>query len=328
LPTTPWSVNKEGRGPVWSNSLFEDNAEFGMGFRLTVDKQSEFAREMVAAHRDVVGDVLAGELLAADQSTEKGIADQRARVAELKQRLAGCSEPWARLLDGAADMLVKRSVWIMGGDGWAYDIGYGGLDHVLASGRNVNVLVLDTQVYSNTGGQASKATPRGAVARFAAAGKGLPKKDLGMIAMSYGNIYVAQIAMGASDAQTVRAIVEAEAYDGPSLIIAYSHCIQQGLNTTFGLTQQKLAVDSGAWVLYRYNPVLALEGKNPLALDCKAPKIPLKDYVYNETRFSSLVQVDEARAEMLLHEAEEDVQNRWKQYEQLASLSYEAAKNA
>ena len=220
-------------------------------------------------------------------------------------------------------MLVNRSIWIIGGDGWAYDIGYGGLDHVLASGRNVNVLVLDTQVYSNTGGQASKATPRGAVARFAAAGKPLPKKDLGMIAISYGNIYVAQVAMGANDAQTVRAFLEAEAYPGPSLIIAYSHCIQQGLNTTFGLSQQKLAVDSGAWPLYRFNPTLAAEGKNPLTLDSKAPKIPLKDYVYNETRYSSLVRVNEERAEMLLKLAQQDVLSRWKQYEQLAAMDVE-----
>jgi pyruvate-ferredoxin/flavodoxin oxidoreductase len=319
LPTTPWSVDKNGRGPAWSNSLFEDNAEFGLGFRLTLDKHNEFAREMVHAHRDVLGDVLADEILAADQASEKGIADQRARVAVLQQKLAGRMEPWAVQLASVADALVKRCVWIMGGDGWAYDIGYGGLDHVLASGRDVNVLVLDTQVYSNTGGQASKATPRAAVARFAAGGKGLPKKDLGMIAMSYGTIYVAQVAMGANDNHTVRAILEAEAYPGPSLVIAYSHCIQQGLNLIHGLSQQKLAVESGAWPLYRFNPALAAEGKNPLSLDSKAPKIPLKDYVYNETRYSSLVQRDEERAEMLLKLAQEDVNDRWKMYERLAT---------
>jgi pyruvate-ferredoxin/flavodoxin oxidoreductase len=324
LPTTPWSVNKDGRGPSWSNSLFEDNAEFGLGFRLTIDKQNEFARELIQAHRDVVGDELTNGLVAADQSNEKGIAEQRARVAELKSRLAGNDESWARQLLSVADMLVKRSVWIMGGDGWAYDIGYGGLDHVLASGRNVNILVLDTQVYSNTGGQASKATPRAAVARFAAAGKSLPKKDLGMIAMTYGNIYVAQVAMGANDGQTVRAILEAEAYDGPSLVIAYSHCIQQGIDTVKGLTEQKLAVDTAAWPLYRFNPDLAGQGKNPLTLDSKAPKIPLKDYVYNETRYSSLARVDEERAEMLLELAQQDVLNRWKQYEQLAAANGEA----
>jgi pyruvate-ferredoxin/flavodoxin oxidoreductase len=320
LPTTPWAIDKNGRGPAWSNSLFEDNAEFGLGFRLTLDKQNEFAREMVHTHRNVLGDVLAGEILAAGQTSEKGIAEQRARVAALKQKLAGNTEPWAAQLASVADALVKRSVWIMGGDGWAYDIGYGGLDHVLASGRDVNVLVLDTQVYSNTGGQASKATPRAAVARFAAGGKSVPKKDLGMIAISYGTIYVAQVAMGASDAQTVRAILEAEAYPGPSLIIAYSHCIQQGFNLIHGMTQQKLAVDSGAWPLYRYNP-LAAGGKNPLTLDSKAPKIPLKDYVYNESRYKSLVQRDEERAEMLLKLAQEDVNSRWKQYERLAAAN-------
>ena len=323
LPTTPWAVAKDGRGPAWSNSLFEDNAEFGLGFRLTIDKQTEFARETIQAHRDVLGDVLVDELLAADQSTEKGLAEQRARVAALKQKLAGVSESWAVMLDSIAEMFVKRSVWIMGGDGWAYDIGYGGLDHVLASGRDVNVLVLDTQVYSNTGGQASKATPRAAVARFAAGGKGIPKKDLGMIAMSYGTIYVAQVAMGSNDNQTVRALLEAEAYPGPSLVIAYSHCIQQGLNLIHGMSQQKLAVDSGAWPLYRYNPALAADGKNPLSLDSKAPKIPLKDYVYNETRFSSLVSRDEERAEMLLKLAQEDVLSRWRQYEQMAAMTFE-----
>jgi len=322
LPTTPWSVNKEGRGPAWSNSLFEDNAEFGLGFRLTIDKQTEFARELVQANRDLIGDVLADGLLSADQSTEKGIAEQRERVAALKTKLSEIANRKSQIANllGVADMLVKRSVWIMGGDGWAYDIGYGGLDHVLASGRDVNVLVLDTQVYSNTGGQASKATPRAAVARFAAAGKPLAKKDLGMIAMSYGSIYVAQVAMGANDNQTVRAILEAEAYPGPSLVIAYSHCIQQGLNLIHGLNQQKLAVDSGAWPLYRYNPALAADGKNPLTLDSKAPKIPLKDYVYNESRYFSLAQRDEARAEMLLKLAQADVQARWKQYEQLAGM--------
>jgi pyruvate-ferredoxin/flavodoxin oxidoreductase len=324
LPTTPWAINKEGRGPAWANSLFEDNAEFGMGFRLTIDKQNEFARELVQANRGLIGGELADGLLNADQSTEKGIADQRERVAALKAKFASIPNiqyPLSSLLS-VADMLVRRSVWIMGGDGWAYDIGYGGLDHVLASGRDVNVLVLDTQVYSNTGGQASKATPRAAVARFAAGGKGLAKKDLGMIAMSYGSIYVAQVAMGANDNQTVRALLEAEAYPGPSLVIAYSHCIQQGLNLIHGLNQQKLAVDSGAWPLYRYNPALVAEGKNPLTLDSKAPKIPLKDYVYNETRYSSLAQRDEDRAEMLLKLAQEDVLARWKQYEQMAAMSF------
>ncbi len=321
LPTTPWAVNKEGRGPAWSNSLFEDNAEFGLGFRLTLDKQLEFAAELLDAHRDVIGDVLATEMLGADQSTEKGIAEQRERVATLKQTLTGHREPWAVQLSSLADALVKRSVWIVGGDGWAYDIGYGGLDHVLASGRNVNVLVLDTQVYSNTGGQSSKATPRAAVARFAAAGKPLPKKDLGAIAMTYGTIYVAQVAMGASDQQTVRAFLEAEAYPGPSLIIAYSHCIAHGIDMSKGMNQQKLAVDSGHWPLYRFNPTLAEAGQNPLTLDSKAPKIPLRDYIYNETRYSMLVRSDEERAEMLLKLAQSDVDKRWKQYEMLAAAA-------
>jgi pyruvate-ferredoxin/flavodoxin oxidoreductase len=219
-------------------------------------------------------------------------------------------------------MLVKRSVWILGGDGWAYDIGYGGLDHVLASGRNVNVLVLDTQVYSNTGGQMSKATPRGAVARFAAAGKPQPKKDLGMIAMTYGNIYVAQVAMGANDTQTVKAFLEAESYDGPSLIIAYSHCINQGFNLRYGFDQQQAAVDSGAWVLYRYDPRRIAEGANPLRLDSKAPKIPFKDFAYNETRFKMLTQSDPERAAALLELAQKDVNSRWRLYEQMAALDY------
>ena len=322
LPTTPWAQDKNGRGPAWANSLFEDNAEFGMGFRLTIDKHNEFARELVHAHRDLLGDVLADGLLGADQSNEKGITEQRARVAALKAKLEGVTEPWAVQLNSLADMLVKRSVWIMGGDGWAYDIGYGGLDHVLASGLDINVLVLDTQVYSNTGGQASKATPRAAVARFAAGGKPISKKDLGAIAVSQGTIYVAQVAMGASDNQTIKAFLEAEAYPGPSLIIAYSHCIAHGINMTLGMGEQKLAVDSGAWPLYRYNPASTAEGKNPLLLDSKAPKIPLKDYIYNETRFSSLAKRDEERAEMLLKLAQEDVLARWRQLEQMAAMSF------
>ncbi len=323
LPTTPWAQDKNGRGPAWSNSLFEDNAEFGMGFRLTIDKQNEFARELVQAHRDVLGDVLVDGLLSADQGSEKGIAEQRERVAALKAKLADLTASWAVQLNSIADMLVKRSVWIMGGDGWAYDIGYGGLDHVLASGLDVNVLVLDTQVYSNTGGQASKATPRAAVARFAAGGKPISKKDLGAIAMSQGTIYVAQVAMGASDNQTVKAFLEAEAYHGPSLIIAYSHCIAHGINMTLGMGEQKLAVDSGAWPLYRYNPTNFVEGKNPLSLDSRAPKIPLKDYIYNETRYSSLAKRDEERAEMLLKLAQGDVLARWKQLEQMAAMTFE-----
>jgi pyruvate-ferredoxin/flavodoxin oxidoreductase len=324
LPTTPWAIDHNGRGPVWSNSLFEDNAEFGFGFRLTVDKQAEYARELVERLQDVIGDSLVGALLSAEQVTESDIAEQRARVDELKAKITDLETPEALQLKSLADMLVKRSVWVLGGDGWAYDIGYGGLDHVLASGRDFNVLVLDTQVYSNTGGQMSKATPRAAVAKFAAAGKPLPKKDLGLITTTYGNIYVAQVAMGANDTQAVRAFVEAESYPGPSLIIAYSHCIAHGYNLRLGFDQQKLAVDSGAWVLYRFDPRRADEGLNPFQLDSKAPKIPLRDYAYNETRFKMLTQTMPQEAERLLGLAQKDVTERWHKYEQLASLEYRA----
>ena len=322
LPTTPWSVNAEGRGPAWSNSLFEDNAEFGLGMRLTLDKQQEYARELLPKFSDKLGENLVTEILEADQSNETGIAAQRERVDLLKQHLAGADDPLSKDLLSLADVLVKKSVWIVGGDGWAYDIGYGGLDHVLAMGRNVNILVLDTEVYSNTGGQASKATPRAAVAKFAAKGKGLPKKDLGMIAMSYGYVYVAKIAMGASDQQTLRAFMEADAYDGPSLIIAYSHCIAHGYDLIKGLEQQKLAVQSGFWPLFRYNPDLVEEGKNPLLIDSKKPTISFSDYAYNETRYRMLLQSDEKRAEMLMKLAEEDVDSRWELYQQMAAMHY------
>ncbi|UCC89302.1 MAG: pyruvate:ferredoxin (flavodoxin) oxidoreductase [Anaerolineales bacterium] len=321
LPTTPYTANKDGRGPAWSNSLFEDNAEFGLGMRLTLDKQAEYARELVARWRDLIGPELADDLLSADQSDDAGIEAQRQRVAELKAKLAqGNQDPGLRDLVSLADALVEKSVWIVGGDGWAYDIGYGGLDHVLASGRNVNVLVLDTEVYSNTGGQASKATGLGAVAKFAAGGKPTPKKDLGLMAMSYGNVYVAQVAMGANDAHTVRTFLEAEAYNGPSLIIAYSHCIAHGIDMAKGMYQQKLAVDSGYWPLYRYNPSLRAEGENPLKLDSKAPKIPLKDYVYNETRYRMLTQSNPQAAKRLLAQAQEVVKERWQKYEQMARM--------
>ncbi len=320
LPTTPWTVNAEGRGPTWSNSLFEDNAEFGLGMRLTLDKQNEYARELVASMRDVIGPELADALLEAEQSDEAGIAAQRQRVAELKARLAGLEHREARDLASVAAALIKKSVWIMGGDGWAYDIGYGGLDHVLASGRNVNVLVLDTEVYSNTGGQASKATGLGAVAKFAAGGKPTPKKDLGMMVMTYGSVYVAQVAMGANDAHTIKAVLEAEAYDGPSLIIAYSHCIAHGIDMSRGLEQQKLAVESGYWPLYRYNPALKAEGKNPLQLDSKPPQIPLQDYVYNETRYRMLVKSNPDAAAHLLALAQKAVEERWQRYQHLANM--------
>ena len=325
LPTTPWAFNAEGRGPAWSNSLFEDNAEFGLGFRLTLDKQNEYARELLQQLTDEIGGDLVNALLNADQSTEAGVAEQRERVKALKAKLQGVDTPAVSDMLSLADVLVRKSVWIMGGDGWAYDIGYGGLDHVLASGRNVNVLVLDTEVYSNTGGQMSKSTPRGAVARFAAGGKPLPKKDLALLAISYGNIYVAKVAMGASDAQTMKAFMEAEAYDGPSLIIAYSHCIQQGIDMALGLEQQKLAVTSGHWPLFRYNPALAAEGKNPFTLDSKAPSISLDKYIYNETRYTVLVQKNEEAAERLLDLAKEDVKARWRWYEQLAAMKYNGA---
>jgi len=322
LPTTPWAINKSGRGPSWSNSLFEDNAEFGMGMRLTLDKQIEYARELLGQLAGLVGDDLAASILEADQSTEVGINEQRERVEALKARLQGLMTPQSKDLFSLADKLVRKSVWIVGGDGWAYDIGYGGLDHVLASGRNVNVLVLDTEVYSNTGGQSSKATPLGAVAKFAAQGKGIPRKDLGLIAMSYGYVYVAQVAMGASDQQTLSAFLEADAYDGPSLIIAYSHCIAHGIDMRKGLDQQKLAVQTGFWPLYRFNPDLAAQGKNPLSIDSREPSVPLDQYIYNETRYRMLLQTDEQRAEMLLKQAQENVKSRWSYYKQLAAMSY------
>ncbi len=322
LPTTPWAVNKEGRGPSWSNSLFEDNAEFGLGMRLTLDKQAEFAEELVRNLAGELGDTLVDELLNADQKSDAGINAQRERVAVLKQKLAGIKDNNARLLEGVADYLVRKSVWIMGGDGWAYDIGYGGLDHVLASGRNVNVLVLDTEVYSNTGGQASKSTPRAAVAKFAAKGKNLPKKDLGLIAMAYGYVYVAKVAMGYNDQQTLRAMLEADAYDGPSLVIAYSHCIAHGIDMRKGLDQQRLAVASGIWPMYRYNPALIDEGKNPLQIDSKDPTVPVEEYAYKETRYRMLMQSDEARAELLMKNAREDVRKRWELYKQMAMIQY------
>jgi pyruvate-ferredoxin/flavodoxin oxidoreductase len=324
LPTTPWAVDASGRGPAWSNSLFEDNAEFGLGMRLTLDKHNEYARELLQIE-DIVkrlGADLVNALRTADQSSEAGIDAQRLRVAELKRKLASFKDPQSMDLLSIADSLVKRSVWIIGGDGWAYDIGYGGLDHVLASGRNVNVLVLDTEVYSNTGGQASKSTPRAAVAKFAMSGKGLPKKDLGLIAMAYGYVYVARVAMGFNDQQTLKAFLEAESYDGPSLIIAYSHCIQQGYDMVHGLEQQKLAVQSGAWPVYRYDPRLVREGKNPLVIESKEPSIPLSQYAYNESRYKMLTQMDEVRAEELMKAAQQDVKSRWKLYQQMAAMHY------
>ena len=319
LPTTPGTVNPEGRGPAWSNSLFEDNAEFGLGMRLAIDKQQQMARELVEQMKAEIGEHLAAGILNADQSDEPGIYEQRQRVEELKRKLATMNTPDAQRLLSLADMLVKKSVWIMGGDGWAYDSGYGGLDHVLASGKNVNILVLDTEVYSNTGGQMSKATPRAAVAKFAAAGKPMGKKDLGRIAMQYGNVYVAQVAMGYNDAQTVRAFMEVESYDGPSLIIAYSHCIAHGINMTKGMTHQKLAVECGHWPIYRFDPRLVAQGKNPLKLDSKPPKITFEEYAYMETRFRMLTKSHPEEAKRLLELAQKDVEERWKALEELAA---------
>ncbi|HKG22665.1 MAG TPA: pyruvate:ferredoxin (flavodoxin) oxidoreductase [Blastocatellia bacterium] len=324
LPTTPYTVNSEARGPAWSNSLFEDNAEFGLGMRMALDQQNAYARQMIGRMRELIGTALSDSLLNADQSSEEGIKIQRECVSALRAKLKGRPEPEARDLLSVADSLVKKSVWIVGGDGWAYDIGYGGLDHVLASGQNVNVLVLDTEVYSNTGGQASKATPLGAVAKFAAGGKPTPKKDLGMMAIRYENVYVAQVAMGANDLQTLKAIIEAEAHDGPSLIIAYSHCIAHGIDMSRGMGQQKLAVESGHWPLYRYDPRLAADGKNPFQLDSKEPTIPLKEYIYTEGRYRMLQKSDPAAAKYLLGQAEQAVQERLRHYRQMAEMKQRA----
>ncbi len=322
LPTFPYTKDKNGRGPAWCNSLFEDNAEFGFGYRLTIDKQAEFARELLTGLAGKVGEQLVKGILEADQRTEAGIAAQRDRIAALKTKLQAIESPEAARLRALADFLVKKSVWILGGDGWAYDIGYGGLDHVLASGRNVNVLVLDTEVYSNTGGQMSKSTPIGAVAKFAAAGKPLPKKDMGMLFMIYGNIYIARVAMGYNDLQVIRAMVEADAYDGPSIIIAYAHCIAHGIDMAEGLLTQKAAVDSGHYPLFRFNPALAAEGKNPLKLDSKPPKIALEDFVYQQTRFKMLTKMMPERAKELLALAKKDIAQRWRLYEQWAAMEY------
>ena len=321
LPTTPYTVNRDGRGPAWANSLFEDNAEFGLGFRLAVDRLAARARRLLGRLAPALGTDLTRDLLAADQTTDAGIAAQRTRVALLRRRCADLAAPDARRLERVADYLVYKSVWIVGGDGWAYDIGYGGLDHVLASGRDVNILVLDTEVYSNTGGQQSKATPRGAAAKFAAAGKATPKKDLALLAMTYRNVYVAQVAFGAKDTQTVHALLEADAYPGPSLIVAYSPCIAHGYDLVHGAEQQKLAVETGYWPLFRYDPRRGAEGKNPLILDSAPPKGDLERFLYNETRFRMVESADPERARRLLEEIRHDVQVKYRLYEQLAHLN-------
>ena len=318
LPTTPWTTGPDGRGPAWSNSLFEDNAEFGLGFRLTADQHAELARNRLAELREAVGAGLADDILGAPQLTESQLSAQHDRVAELKRRLDGLDGPAADLRS-VVDHLLRRSVWIVGGDGWAYDIGSGGLDHVLASGRNVNVLVLDTEVYSNTGGQSSKATPLGAVAKFAAAGKTMPKKDLALQAIAYGYVYVARVAMGADPQQTLRAFREAEAYDGPSLIIAYSHCIAHGIEMRDGLGQQYRAVASGYWPLVRYDPMVRAAGGNPFLLDSPRPRIALADYTQRELRYRSLANAHPAEAERLGILAQEAVDQRWDTYEEMAT---------
>jgi len=324
LPTTPWTKNQDGRGPAWANSLFEDNAEFGFGYRLTLDKHTEFAGEMLKTFSATMGDQLINDVINADQSTAAAIDAQRARVEAIRVKLRSEKSPTAKQLLSVIDCLVKRSVWMVGGDGWAYDIGYGGLDHVLASGRDVNILVLDTEVYSNTGGQMSKSTPRGAVAKFAAGGKKLNKKDMGLLALSYGHVYVARVAMGANPRQTLRAIVEAEQYPGPSLILAYSHCIAHGIEMADGLKQQKLAVESAHWPLYRYNPSLLGTGKNPFSLDSKPPSISLREYAYNEVRYRMLTHSNPDEAQRLMKLAQEDVKERWAIHQELVKR-YEPA---
>jgi len=325
LPSTPYTTNAQGLGPAWSNSLFEDNAEFGLGFRLTIDKHEEQARQLLKQMNGSIENGLREDILNADQSTEPGIFEQRERIGELKKLLEKTDGKDAKMLYSLADYLVRKSVWIFGGDGWAYDIGYGGVDHVLASGRDVNILVMDTEVYSNTGGQCSKATPLGAVAKFASAGKRVGKKDLGLMAVSGGGAYVARVAMGASDMQMMKAIVEAERYPGPSIIIAYSHCIAHGYDMKHGLKQQKLAVDSGYWPLFRFDPTKMDEAENPFQLDSKAPKISLKDYAYNEMRYLMLAKSQPKIAKELMTQAQKEVHEQWRVYEQMEQV-YEPEK--
>ncbi len=326
LPTTPWSTNEDGRGPTWINSLFEDNAEFGLGLRLALDQKRDYAESLLRELAPKVGESLVEGLLEADASSEESILRQRERVAELRSRLAGVNGSTthaANTLSAIADVLVNRSVWIVGGDGWAYDIGFGGLDHVLTTGRDVNILVLDTGVYSNTGGQMSKATPRAAVAKFAAGGKPARKKDLGMLAVSYGNVYVAQVAMGSNPAQTVRVFSEAESYRGPSLILAYSHCIAHGIDMSTSMTHQKEIVQTGFWPLYRYDPREAHAGKRPFRLDCRKPTKPFKELAMKEARFAMLARTNPEHAEYLFDLAQRDIDDQWHYYEQMAGVERE-----
>jgi pyruvate-ferredoxin/flavodoxin oxidoreductase len=319
LPTTPWTKNREGRGPAWSNSLFEDNAEFGLGMRVALDAQREYARHLLDHMRGSLDNQLIDDLLLSPQRTEAEIAAQRDRIGSLKLALPALPDPRAQDLLAVADALAKKSVWLIGGDGWAYDIGFGGLDHVLSGTWDVNILVLDTEVYSNTGGQASKSTPLGAVAKFASGGKATPKKDLGWLAMGYGHAYVAQIAMGASDSHTVQVLLEAEAYPGPSLVIAYSHCIAHGIDMAQGMHQQKLAERSGHWPLYRFQPDRRERGESPFQLDSKPPSVPLRDYLYSENRYRLLQQARPEVARTLLRQAEAEVKARRERYERLAN---------
>jgi pyruvate-ferredoxin/flavodoxin oxidoreductase len=320
LPTTPYCAGEDGRGPAWSNSLFEDNAEFGLGMRLALDRRRDHARGLVNALAGELGDDLAQALLGADPVTAAEFEARRAQVVARRRRLGALQDPRARRLEGLADDLVKKSVWTVGGDGWAYDIGFGGLDHVLASGRKVNVLVLDTEVYSNTGGQQSKATPLGAAAKFAAAGKETHKKDLGLMAISYGNVYVASIAFGAKDAQTVQALLDAESFPGPSLVIAYSHCIAHGYDLSHGTEQQKKAVGSGMWPLYRYDPRRVERGLPPFELDSGPPKVKVGDYMAGEARFRMVERIDPERFRRLARAAQAEVDRRLKVYAHLARL--------
>ncbi len=318
-PVHAWGADANGRGVAWCNSLFEDNAEFGLGYRLAIDKQTELARELITRLAPQVGQELVDALLEGDQQTESDFAAQRERVAALKDKLKSMDSADAKMLRSLADFLVHRSVWIIGGDGWAYDIGYGGLDHVLAQGRDVNVLVLDTEVYSNTGGQASKATPLGASAKFATAGKRIPRKDIALHAISYGYVYVTQIALGANAEQALIALREAEAYRGPSLILAYSQCIAHGIDMRTGMKQQARAVASGHWPLFRFDPTLRQNGLNPFRLDSPRPRIPLEDYVYREIRYKVLTRSDPKGAAAMLKQAQASANERYRTYEDLAA---------
>ena len=326
LPTTPYAKRADGKGIAWSNSLFEDNAEFGLGFRMTIDKFNEFATELLTqlSGDGTVDKALAEKIFSQDQTAQEGIEIQRGNIEELKKVLAtkATGNDSVAQLISLADYLVKKDVWIVGGDGWAYDIGYGGLDHVISTGRNVNILVLDTEVYSNTGGQMSKSTPRGAIAKFAASGKALGKKDLGMMAMNYGNVYVARVSLGANPNQVVKAFMEASSFNGPSLIIAYSHCIAQGFDIVEGLEQQKKAVASGHWLTFRFDPRLEAQGKNPLQIDSKEPTIPLGDYTFNENRYKGLQKINAERADELNKLGQEDINHRQKLYKGLAAIDY------